>query len=162
MRACRTSGLVWLLLLGVSSSLAAREVGKETGQVEKLMRDYYAALNRGDALAAEGAWSKTRPTSEYPRHGGLLEVFPPQSLEEAAAAMQAAIERGLQLDLEIHHLHVELYGEAAVATLYSSGTVTYPGGGSTGGTARVSYFLVREAAGWKIVHMHSSPVRIRD
>ncbi len=161
MRTYRAKFLI-LLLLCFAVQAAADSQSKDVAEVEALLRDYYGALNRGDALAAESRWSKTRRTSEYPRHGGLLEVFPPQSLEEAAAAMAEAIENGLKLDLEIHHLHAEVYGDAAVGTLYSSGTVTYPGGHSTGGTARVSYFLVREPGGWKIVHMHSSPVRIRD
>ena len=134
----------------------------DVAYLEGFFRDYYDALNLSDARGAESKWTRKQTASEYPRHGGLLETFPPRPLEEAAAALVESFERGLKLDLAIHHLRVEVYGDAAVATLYSSGTVTYPSGGTTGGIARVSYFLIRDEDDWKIVHMHSSPIRTGD
>jgi ketosteroid isomerase-like protein len=80
------------------------------------------------------------------------------SLDEETAALKADFESGLKLNMDLRHLDVKVYGNAAVVTGYVVGTSTAPSGVIEQVMNRRSAVLIKEGGKWKEVHLHSSPV----
>lgn len=106
--------------------LTAQAVADDAGDVESAVRAWYDALGAGDAA---GVVKYAMRGSSFPRHGGLLRSPLANTTQESrTAALQASFDGGLKYELRIHHLDVQVHGEMAVATYYTTGPTTYPDG----------------------------------
>lgn len=147
--------VVFTFLLILSTGGWARAGDAE--DVKASIRALYAAMNRGDV----GEWAKgvSPEGSAFARDGGLLDQR--RGLQGARGALERNLEAGVQYDLAIHHLDVRIYGGAALATFYRSGSATGPDGTRLfGGIYRVSVIMLKEGGRWKQVHRHLSPLSL--
>jgi ketosteroid isomerase-like protein len=126
----------------------------DVDDVKAAVLAYYAALNSGDV----NAWVQLHlpGRTSFGPDGGLL--VPATSLEEQRKNYQAQVDAGRRYNLQARHLDVQLYGDAAVTTNYSVGSVALPNGTPQAGTARVSRMWIKQVGQWKIAHVHVSPL----
>jgi len=121
--------------------------------IKKATIEHFETQSAGDA--------KAHIAHHMPYHtqfigGGLL--IKSHSREEQIKSLQAGFDAGLQLNLDLAHLEVKVYGKAAVVTGYVVGTITNPGGTTSESRAQRTAVLIKEGNDWKEVHVHSSPV----
>ena len=117
------------------------------------MQGHFAALNAGDVNAFIPYYPSE---SSVFAGGGLLERF--DSLEERRNDFQAGVDAGLKLNLQLQHMEVKVYGNAAVVTGYLTGTNTAPDGTVTQTRERRTGVLIKQGGQWKEVHRHASPL----
>ncbi|MCD6291552.1 MAG: nuclear transport factor 2 family protein, partial [Anaerolineae bacterium] len=65
---------------------------------------------------------------------------------------------GYKVSVSARHVNAQVYGDAAVLTLYIDGSVAHPDGTVYRGTWRYSATMIKQQDGWKIVHYHVSPL----
>ena len=138
-------------LLGSTTAVLA----DDAEDVAAAVRAVYKALNNGDAagyaeLIADGYVN-------FPRTGALLGGG--GTAEEARSNINDRFRAGLDFSLQVHHVGVKVYGQAAIATYYTTGPTTYPDGSILQGTFRASLVWVKQGASWKIVHLHISELQ---
>ena len=143
-----------LIVIAISLALNTTAVAGDVDDVKAATLEHFATLNAGNARAH--VQHHMAGHSTYDAGGGLLEVS--NSLSEETASLKAEFDSGLKLNLELRHLDVKIYGDAAVVTGYVVGTATSPDGVIEQSTNRRSAVLIKEGGKWKEVHLHMSPV----
>lgn len=143
--------VVGFTLLLSCTVLVSTVTADDADDVKRLVHDFYQALNDGDGEAA--ARHYLEGASSFQRTGLLL--APVRSAEYLNARFAA----GLKFQVEVRHPEVKVFGDTAVATLYTTGSTTYPSGASRNGTFRISIVWAKQAASWKIAHLHLSPLQ---
>ena len=93
-------------------------------------------------------------------------IFPPTSglLSEAPekAVTQARIDAGMKFNMQMRNFEVKVYGDTAVTTYYSVGTVQRPGSStSERWSLRMTGVWIKQSGDWKLVHRHESPLVLR-
>ncbi len=93
-------------------------------------------------------------------------IFPPTSglLSEAPAkeVTQARLDAGMKFDMQIRNFDVKVYGDTAITTYYSVGTVQRPGSStSERWNLRMTGVWIKQSGEWKLVHRHESPLVLR-
>ena len=146
--------MVTLTVMGMFLTTVA--LGDDADDVKAALNGHYAARNAGDADAYVQLHSPKR--SNFGLGGQLLNKS--ASLENQKNNLQAAFDAGRKYNLQLRHLEVEVYGNAAVATGYLVGTVTQPDGTTRQVATRRTVVLIKQAGQWKTVHGHSSPLRL--
>ncbi len=87
--------------------------------------------------------------------GGLLGGA---SLEQQRIAGQASVDAGVKRNVQPRHFEVQIYGNTAVTTCYTMGTVTQPDGTVERIANRRTAVLTKQGGQWKEVHFHVSPL----
>jgi ketosteroid isomerase-like protein len=137
--------LTTLLVAGMFLTTIA--MADDVDDVKAAVTQFYQQLNDGDLSSL----AFLAPGDSFPRTGSLLEPLPP-SRSEAQAAQNA----GQDWNLTLRHLNAKVYGNSAVATYYTVGTVTYPDGTVVRGVHRASIMLIKQSGQWRQVHSHIS------
>jgi len=134
--------LTTLLVIGMFLTTGA--MADDVDDVKAAVQKYITALNTGDV----NAYVQSR-TPEYSAFGGggLVERY--HSLEEQRSRFQGNINSGVQFNLQIRHLDVRVYDNAAIVTGYTV----------AGNTAnqRTSVWI-KQGGQWKQAHRHTSPL----
>ena len=143
-----------LMVIVSCVALSPLATAGDADDVKAATLEHFATLNAGNARAH--VQHHMAGHSTYDAGGGLLEVS--NSLSEETASLKADFDSGLKLNLELRHLDVKVYGDAAVVTGYVVGTATAPDGTTEQLTSRRSAVLIKEGGKWREVHLHSSPV----
>jgi len=134
--------LTTLCVVGMLATTVA--MADDVDDVKAAVHKYITALNTGDV----NAYVQSR-TPEYSAFGGggLVERF--HSLEEQRSRFQGNINSGVQFNLQIRHLDVRVYGNAAIVTGY---TVS-----GNNADQRTSVWI-KQGGQWKQAHRHTSPL----
>jgi len=134
--------LTTLLVVGMFLTTVA--MADDVDDVKAAVQKYITALNTGDV----NAYVQSR-TPEYSAFGGggLVERY--HSLEEQRSRFQGNINSGVEFNLQIRHLDVRVYDNAAIVTGYTV----------AGNTAnqRTSVWI-KQGGQWKQAHRHTSPL----
>ncbi len=143
--------IISLLVFGLF--LADVSMAGDVEDIKKATMEHFATQNAGDA--------KAHMAHHMPYHtqfagGGLLIVS--HSRDEQVKSIQATFDAGVKLNLDLAHLDVKVYGNAAVVTGYVVGTATNPDGTTSESRAQRTAVLIKEGNDWKEVHVHSAPV----
>lgn len=133
---------VCLVIAADTSAQAAED------EVEAAIRDLYEAINKGDAAATTHHFLPGGDT--FGRDGTLL--YPHSTTEE----LQSLYDAGLEYEVYLHHIDGRVYGDAAVATWYTSGHTDSPDGTTFQGTYRASGLWIKRSGQWKAAHFHIS------
>lgn len=142
--------LLTLLLSGVVLTAAASADAAD--DIKRLVEDFYGALNDGDGEAV--AKHYLEGANSFQRTGLLLAPV------RSAEYLNARFEAGLKFQVEVRYIDVKVHGgDAAVATLYTTGSTSYPSGATRNGTFRISIVWVKQSSQWRIAHLHLSPLR---
>ena len=93
-------------------------------------------------------------------------IFPPTSglLSEAPAkeVTQARLDAGMKFNMQMRNFDVKVYGDTAITTYYSVGTVQRPGSStSERWNLRMTGVWIKQSGEWKLVHRHESPLVLR-
>ncbi len=147
----RFNYIISILVFGLF--LTNVSIAGDVEDIKKATLEHFATQRAGDA--------KAHMAHHMPYHtqfagGGLLIVS--HSREEQVKSLQEAFDAGLKLSLDLAHLEVKVYGEAAVVTAYVVGTVTNPDGTTSESRAQRTAVLIKDGKEWREVHVHSSPV----
>ncbi len=143
--------LTTLLVIGMFLTTVA--IADDADDVRAAVRGHFAALNAGDV----NAYIQYYPSeSSVFAGGGLLGRV--HSLEERRNDFQAGVDAGQKLNLQLQHMEVKVYGNAAVVTGYLTGTNTAPDGTVTQTRERRTGVLINQGGQWKEVHRHASPL----
>jgi hypothetical protein len=113
---------------------------------------HFAALNAGNL--AEHLAHHLPGNSAFASGGSLLDEF--STPEDERVPLQADLDRGVRFNLQLRHLQVKVYGNAAVVTGYVVGTVRQPDGTTQEVRDRRSALLIKQGAEWREAHTHSS------
>lgn len=126
----------------------------DVDDVKALVHKYYAALNAGDA---NGRARYHMPEySAFGPGGGILETM--YSLEEQTKSYQSAYNAGQRVNVQIRHLNVRVYGNAAIVTGYVVGTLTNPDGKTIQLRGQRSGMWIKQGGQWREAHRHNSPI----
>ena len=120
-------------------------------EVKAAVMDIIGGFNSGkvDQIQQRLAPQNNRFYSE----GGFLTSF------IDAAELGGAFQSGFKIKIEIDNLETAVYGDSAIATLFTRTTVTPPNGPPrTQAPARNSFFWNKQDGAWKLVHAHQSPL----
>ncbi len=138
-------------LFVVSMFLTTVAMADDVDDVKAAVLRHYAALNAGDA----DAYIQSRaPEHSLFSGGGLLSRS--TSLEEQQSAFKAGIDAGLKRNVRARHLEVRIYGNTAVATNYTIGTIARPDGSITQVRVQRTAVLIKQGSQWKEVHQRRS------
>ncbi len=141
--------LTTLIVIGMFTTAVA--MADDADDVRAAVLRHYAALNAGDA----DAYIRSRaPQHSLFSGGGLLSRS--TSLEEQQGAFKAGIDAGLKRSVSARHIEVRLYGNTAVATNYTIGTIARPDGSITQVRVQRTAVLIKQGGQWKEVHQHRS------
>ncbi len=140
--------MVWLVL-GATQGIAARGLAAQEAEVAAAVRGTLDAWRTGNYAAFVASY---HPDARgfFLDGSALIQGFDLEALEATADA-------GFRADVELTDLDVRIYGSAAVAVGYLTGTLELPGGLKLPGTWRYSETRIRDAGAWKIVQFHISP-----
>ncbi len=135
--------LTTLLVVGMFLTTVA--MADDVDDVKAAVQKYITALNTGEV----NAYLQSR-TPEYSAFGGggLVERY--HSLEEQRSRFQGNINSGVQFNLQIRHLDVRVYDNAAIVTGY-----TVAGNSADQRTS----VWIKQGGQWKQAHRHTSPLR---
>ncbi len=111
-----------------------------------------AALNEGD-VEAHGQLVLPEATGFFAGGGLLAEVW-------RGEQMQAAIDAGFKVDIQLRHLDAKVYDNTAVVTGYLTGVITLPDGTTLKGPRRFSAVWIKQAGQWKQIHLHVSFITV--
>ncbi len=147
--------LICILMVVIGSMfLTTIATADDVDDVKAAVQAFYEALN---SSAVDGFTKFILPggSGNFPRAGGLL-VLGGITVEDIKNTTQAQFDAGLKFELQIHHVDAKVYGNAAVATYYTTGPTTYPNGTVLQGTFRGSLMWIKQSGQWKIAHIHIS------
>ncbi len=148
--------LTTLLVVGMFATAVA--VADDADDVKAAMLDHYAKRNAGDAAAYVQLHSPNR--SNFGGAGQLLNRSDSlEDLERQKNNLQAQLDAGVKYNVRLLHPEVEVYGNVAVVTGYTAGTITRPDGTTRQATNRRTVVLIKQGGQWKAVHGHSAPLR---
>ena len=138
----------------VGMFLTTVAMADDVDDVKALVHKYYAALNAGDA---NGRARYHMPEySAFGPGGGILETM--YSLEEQTKSYQSAYNAGQRVNVQIRHLNVRVYGNAAIVTGYVVGTLTNPDGKTIQLRGQRSGMWIKQGGQWREAHRHNSPI----
>jgi len=138
----------------VGMFLTTVAMADDVDDVKALVHQYYAALNAGDA---NGRARYHMPEySSFGPGGGLLETM--HSLEEQTKSYQSAYNAGQRINVQIRHLNVRVFGNAAIVTGYVVGTVTNADGKTIQSRDQRSGMWIKQGGQWREAHRHNSPI----
>ena len=141
--------LTTLLVVGMFLMPAA--LADDVDDVKAAVLGHFAALNAGDVDAFIQYYPSESSTFAG---GGLLGRV--HSLEERRNDFQAGVDAGQKLNLQLQHMEVKVYGNAAVVTGYLMGTSTAADGTVTQSRQQRTEVLIKQGGQWKAVHNHRS------
>jgi hypothetical protein len=141
-----------MALLGCMFSSAAA-VADDADDVKAAQLAVMAALNEGD-VEAHGLRLLPEVSGFYDG-GGLLTTEPWRGKK-----LKAAFDAGLKFDIQLRHLDVKVYVNAAVVTGYETGVVIWPDGTTLKGPRRFSALWIKQAGQWKQAHVHISFITV--
>ena len=145
----------WTTLFVIGLFLTPAALADDVDDVKAAVLRHYAALNAGDA----DAYIRSRaPQHSLFSGGGLLSRS--TSLEEQQGAFKAGIDAGLKRNVSARHIDVQVYGNTAVATNYTIGTIARPDGSITQVRVQRTAVLIKQGGQWKEVHQHRSRLNI--
>ena len=145
-------------LLVVGMFLTTVAIADDVDDVKAAMLDHYAKRNAGDAAAYVQLHSPNR--SNFGGAGQLLNRSDSlEDLENQKNNLQAQLDAGVKFNVQLRHPEVEVYGNVAVVTGYTVGTITSPDGTTRQVANRRTVVLIKQGDQWKAVHGHSSPLR---
>ncbi len=135
--------LTTLFVVGMFLMPAA--LADDVDDVKAAVQKYITALHTGDV----NAYVQSR-TPEYSAFGGggLVEKY--HSLEEQRSRFQGMVDSGVEFNVQIQHLDVKVYGNAAIVTGYSVS--------GNNADQRTSVWI-KQGGQWKQAHRHTSPLR---
>lgn len=138
--------LLVVLTLFWTSEIGAQQA--DSDNVRNAVVGLYEALSTKDA---DGVVRFMLPGgyTEFSESGGRLSVLDQEYIRNA-------LESDVEIDLRVQELEVSVYGDAAVATGYRVGAISWPGGTKSEATLRLSMMWVKESGKWKLVHVHLS------
>ncbi len=149
--------LTTLFVIGMFATTVA--MADDAEDVKAAMLDHYAKRNAGDADAYVQLHSPNR--SNFGGAGQLLNRSDSlEDLENQKNNLQAQLDAGVKFNVQIRHPEVEVYGNVAVVTGYTVGTITSPDGTTRPIANRRTVVLIKQAGQWRAVHGHSSPMRL--
>ncbi len=141
--------LTTLLVVGMFLTTVA--MADDVDDVKAAVLEFYEQLNNENP-------SFTRfflpGGNSFPRTGSLLQ---PSNNDRSAA--QTNFDAGLDFDVAVRHLDAKVYGDAAVATYYTTGPTKYADGSTLQGSFRASMTWAKQGGQWRIVHIHISPLQ---
>ncbi len=126
-------------------------IADDTDDVKAAVQEFYDQLNNENTSYTEFFLPSG---DQFPRTGVLI-----QPNEEIIGTVQANIDAGLDFNVQVRHLDVKVYGNAAVATYYTVGTTDYPDGTVLSGVFRASITAIKQGRQWKFAHIHISPLQ---
>ena len=137
--------LTTLLVIGMFTTAVA--MADDVDDVKAAVQKYITALNTGDVNAY--VQSRMPESSAFGvGNGGLVQKF--YSLEEQRNRFQGLVDSGFKFNVQIRHLDVKVYGNAAIVTGYSVE-------GNT--TDQRTGVWIKQGGQWKQAHRHESPLR---
>ncbi len=143
--------LTTLLVIGMFLTTGA--MADDVDDVKAEMERYFNALNAGDANAYSRHFMPE--TSAFVGPGLISHA---DSLAEQKSAFQASLDAGLKRNLQLRHLEVKVYGDAAVVTGYVVGTTSLPDGTINQLRTHRTGVMIKQGGQWKEVHQHRSPL----
>ena len=146
--------LTTLLVVGMFLTTAA--LADDVDDVKAAVLSYFAAISAGDANS-QTRYHMPEHTSFGPG-GGLL--VSQHSLEEQRNSFQADRDAGQRLNLQVRHLDVKVYGNAAIVTSYVVGTITTPDGTTIQSRDQRSGMWIKQGGQWREAHRHNSPIAL--
>ena len=146
--------LTTLFVVGMFLTTVA--LADDADDVKAAMLDHLAVRNAGDAYAYVQLHSPNRTI--FGSAGQLLRRS--NSLEDEMNDLQARLDAGVKWNVQLRHPEVEVYGNVAVVTGYTVGTITSPDGTARPIANRRTVVLIKQGGQWKIAHRHLSPVRL--
>ncbi len=144
MKALTTLFVVGMFLMPVA-------LADDADDVKAAVVEFYNQINNENASFAE---FYVPNGDQFPRTGVLIQPF-----EEIIGTVQASIDAGLDFNVQLRHIDVKVYGNAAVATYYTVGTTDYPDGTILSGVFRASITAIKQGRQWKFAHIHISPLQ---
>jgi ketosteroid isomerase-like protein len=127
----------------------------DVDDVKAAVQSYYAALNSGN-----GAALVQLRIPEYSFFGGSGLIDRSSSSAQQRDDFQALADAGRKLDLQLRHVEVRVYGNAAVVTGYSTGTNTAPDGTVNQTRQQRTGVWIKQGGQWREAHRHASPLAI--
>ena len=141
-----------LMLLSGGMVLTNVAAADDAADVKAAQLALVAALNEGD-VEAFGQYFLPESTAFY-ASGGLL------TEPSRGKQLKAKFDAGLKYDLQLRHLDVKVYDNAAVLTGYVTGVIILPDGTTEKGPRRISTMWIKKAGQWKVVHVHISYITV--
>ncbi len=141
-----------LTILAVGMVMTSVATAQDVDAIKQATLEHFATLTAGNAAAHVAHHMPA--VSSFDADGGLLSEA--ESREAQHMVLQADLDGGLRLNLELRHLNVNVYGDAAVVTGYVVGTVTLSDGSTLPVNDRRTAVLIRHGGEWKEVHTHTS------
>ena len=126
-------------------------IADDVDDVKAAVARYFTALNSGNAAA----YAQHR-IPEYSIFGGGGLIERSSSIAQQRDDFQAQVDGGRKLDLELQHMEVRVYGNAAVVTGYLVGTNTAPDGTVNQQREQSTRVWIKQGGQWKEAHRHSS------
>ncbi len=120
-------------------------------EVKVALMDIIAGFNSGNVDQVERRLAPQQ--NRFRGEGGFLTSFiDPAEVRQALGA-------GFKFNVEVYNPEVAVYGDSAITTFFTRGTITPPNGPPrTDGPWRNSYFWNKQDGAWKLVHAHQSPL----
>ncbi len=118
-------------------------------EVAEAFMEWALARNDKDAAALAGGWYKSYTLFQ---RGGLLSESNPTT-QELTNNIRAGFEAGRDDNIQVRHLRVRVFGEAAIVTCYWTGTLK-GSEGATPRTVRGSPFFGQQPPGLKVDRCH--------
>ncbi len=141
-----------LTILAVGMVMTSVATAQDVDAIKQATLEHFATLTAGNAAAHVAHHMPA--VSSFGADGGLLSEA--ESREAQHMVLQADLDGGLRLNLELRHLKVNVYGDAAVVTGYVVGTATLSDGSTLPVNDRRTAVLIRHGGEWKEVHTHTS------
>ncbi len=142
--------LTTLFVIGMFLTTGA--MADDVDDVKAAVLGHFVALNAGDV----NDFIPYYPSESSVFAGGrLLGRF--HSLEEQRNRFQSTYDAGQRLNLQVRHLDVRVYGNAAIVTAYVVGTITTPDGTTIQSRDQRSGMWIKQGGQWKEAHRHNSP-----
>ncbi len=135
--------------LAALTLLVATSAAAETGDdVRASVHALYKALSEGDVGVLAISMPATGFT-EFNTGSSELQTYDLQGLRQAFA-------NGVKIDFHVERLAVEVHGDAAIATGYRVGSLSYADGRRFDSYNCETIVLTREQSHWLVRHVHLS------
>ncbi len=141
--------LTTLLVVGMFLTTVA--MADDVDDVKAAVQSYFAALNSANSAAMV---QHRVPGYSVFAGGGLIDRS--GSVAQQRDAFQAGADAGARLNLQLRHVEVRVYGNAAVVTGYLTGTNTAPDGTVDQQIRQRTGVWIKQGGQWKEVHRHAS------
>jgi CubicO group peptidase (beta-lactamase class C family) len=120
-------------------------------EVKAAVMDIVAGFNTGNVDQIERRLAPQN--NRFQGEGGFLTSY------IDGTELRGAFQAGFKVKVEVYNLETAVYGDSAIATFFSSVTVTPPNGATrVEGPWRSSFVWNKQGGAWKLVHAHQSPM----